>query len=92
VIARSAIGRKRPGRCRTTLLSPKIEGTMRRGKLIAFRLVLQLVPGAAIALRQGIEELFPARPIGCVTDHASVLDAASVREIERLIGDLRSAT
>jgi hypothetical protein len=31
--------------------------------------------------------LFPARPMGYVTDHASVLDAASVREIERLIGE-----
>jgi hypothetical protein len=70
----------------------KIESTMSCGKLIAFCLVLQLVPGAAIAHRQGIEQLFPARPIGYVTDHASVFDAASVWEIERLIGQLRSAT
>lgn len=65
---------------------------MSRGKLTAFCLALQLVPGAAFAQRQGIEELFPARPIGYVTDQASVLDAASVRAIERQIGELRSAT
>jgi hypothetical protein len=34
---------------------------------------------------QGIEELFPARPVDQVTDHASALDAVSVRQVERLI-------
>jgi hypothetical protein len=63
-----------------------------RRKLIAFCLALQLAPGAASAQRHGIEDLFPARPIGYVTDRASVPDAASIREMERVIGELRSRT
>ncbi len=66
---------------------------VRRGKLIALSILLQLgLPGAIAAQRAGIERLFPAEPAGYVTDAAGVIDPARTRDIERRIADLRSAT
>ncbi|MGQ0702086.1 MAG: TPM domain-containing protein [Gemmatimonadales bacterium] len=53
-------------------------------KLILLAAVLQATPP--------VEQLFPARPSGYVTDVARVLDTASVEGISGLIERLRSAT
>jgi uncharacterized protein len=55
--------------------------------------VLQLAAVAALAGQQpAVEQLFPARPTGYVTDVAGLLDARSEAELNTLLERLRAAT
>jgi uncharacterized protein len=53
---------------------------------------LQLTAAALLAQTTGVDQLFPARPVGYVNDFAAVVDPASQAAMEDLLGRLRNAT
>ena len=63
-----------------------------RAKGIALLAGLQLAATALHAQRPEVEQLFPERPTGFVTDVAGLVDPAAAERMEALIGRLRSAT
>jgi uncharacterized protein len=54
--------------------------------------VLQLTAAVLLAQSTGVDQLFPAQPVGYVNDFASVVDPASQSAMEDLLGRLRNAT
>ena len=63
-----------------------------RWKTSALLLALQCAGGSLLAQRQGIEQLFPERPSGYLTDQAGVVPSDRARAIEATIERLRQAT
>lgn len=61
-------------------------------KAIRLAMALQLAAGALQAQTPAVDTLFPARPVGHVTDVAGVIDPARRDSIEALAARLRGAT
>jgi len=69
-----------------------VEPRVTFAKTILLALALQGVGTPLAAQRSGIEQLFPARPAGHVTDVAGALDPAAVSRLEALGERLKRAT
>ncbi|HEX6615399.1 MAG TPA: TPM domain-containing protein [Gemmatimonadales bacterium] len=63
-----------------------------RAKAIALAVGLQLATAALSAQAPGVDQLFPAQPVGYVNDFASVIDPVSRSSMDDLIARLRNAT
>lgn len=55
-------------------------------------MLLQLIPGLLLAQDQALQQLFPPRPAGYLTDSAGVVDEASAATIDSLAARLRKLT
>jgi uncharacterized protein len=68
----------------------RLRGTL--AKATALLAGLQLIGMPAWAQRQGVDSLFPARPVGYVNDFAGILDPNSSAALESVVRRLKAAT